>query len=94
MAIIKRNWRQYCGILQESLPGVRFFLSLIYTSKSFEIFFIMQAKFHLFLPHEKRIPKIRIESRQAEELKNSRVMVQIDHWPRSSRYPHVNILMI
>ncbi|CAF0742440.1 unnamed protein product [Rotaria sp. Silwood1] len=67
VAIIKRNWRQYCGILQESLPG---------------------AKFHLFLPHEKRIPKIRIESRQAEELKNSRVMVQIDHWPRSSRYPH------
>jgi exosome complex exonuclease DIS3/RRP44 len=43
----------------------------------------------LFLPHEKRIPKIRIESRQAEELKNSRVMVQIDHWPRLSRYPHV-----
>ncbi|CAF2406785.1 unnamed protein product [Rotaria sp. Silwood2] len=67
IGIIKRNWRQYCGILQESLPG---------------------AKFHLFLPHEKRIPKIRIESRQAEELKNSRVMVQIDHWPRSSRYPH------
>ncbi|CAF4633958.1 unnamed protein product, partial [Rotaria sp. Silwood1] len=67
VAIIKRNWRQYCGILQESLPG---------------------AKFHLFLPHEKRIPKVRIESRQAEELKNSRVMVQIDHWPRSSRYPH------
>lgn len=23
VAIIKRNWRQYCGILQESLPGVR-----------------------------------------------------------------------
>ncbi|CAF3414611.1 unnamed protein product [Rotaria sp. Silwood1] len=67
VAMIKRNWRQYGGILQESLPG---------------------AKFHLFLPHEKRIPKIRIESRQAEELKNSRVMVQIDHWPRSSRYPH------
>ncbi|CAF0768663.1 unnamed protein product [Rotaria sordida] len=67
VAIIKRNWRQYCGILQESLPG---------------------ARFHLFLPHERRIPKIRIESRQAEELKNSRVMVQIDHWPRSSRYPH------
>ncbi|CAF0928716.1 unnamed protein product [Adineta steineri] len=66
VAIIKRNWRQYCGILQESLPG---------------------AKFHLFLPHERRIPKIRIESRQAEELKNSRVMVQIDHWPRLSRYP-------
>ncbi len=22
VAIIKRNWRQYCGILQESLPGV------------------------------------------------------------------------
>ncbi|CAF4412609.1 unnamed protein product, partial [Adineta steineri] len=63
VAIIKRNWRQYCGILQESLPG---------------------AKFHLFLPHERRIPKIRIERRQAEELKNSRVMVQIDHWPRLS----------
>ncbi|CAF0730016.1 unnamed protein product [Didymodactylos carnosus] len=66
VGIIKRNWRQYCGILQESVAG---------------------AKFHLFVPHERRIPKIRIESRQAEQLKNSRVVVQIDCWPRCSRYP-------
>lgn len=60
----------------------------------FSVFLSIQARFHLFLPHEKRIPKIRIESRQAEELKNSRVMVQIDHWPRLSRYPHVRIIHI
>ena len=52
---------------------------------------LFQARYHLFLPHEKRIPRIRIESRQANELKNSRIMVQIDHWPRSSRYPHVRV---
>ena len=67
VGIIKRNWRQYCGILQVSdLPD---------------------ANRHLFVPAEKRIPKIRIETRQAEKLRNQRVIVNIDCWPRYSRYP-------
>lgn len=48
---------------------------------------IMDAKRHLFLPSEKRIPKIRVETRQAETLKSQRIIVNIDCWPRDSRYP-------
>jgi exosome complex exonuclease DIS3/RRP44 len=42
---------------------------------------------HLFVPAEKRIPKIRIETRQSEKLKMQRILVNIDCWPRDSRYP-------
>jgi exosome complex exonuclease DIS3/RRP44 len=42
---------------------------------------------HLFIPSEKRIPKIRIETRQYEKLVNQRILVNIDCWPRDSRYP-------
>ncbi|KAL5022343.1 hypothetical protein ScPMuIL_001498 [Solemya velum] len=67
VGIIKRNWRQYCGILQRSA--------------------LKESTRHLFLPAEKRIPKIRIETRQAEELSKQRLVVVIDAWPRGSRYP-------
>ncbi|CAG5119545.1 unnamed protein product, partial [Candidula unifasciata] len=67
VGIIKRNWRQYCGILQPSI--------------------IKERTRHLFIPAEKRIPKIRIETRQAETLSSKRIIVAIDCWPRNSRYP-------
>ncbi|XP_059621933.1 exosome complex exonuclease RRP44 [Phlebotomus argentipes] len=67
VGIIRRKWRQYCGILQPSaLPG---------------------AVRHLFVPAESKIPKIRIETRQAEKLARQRIIVAIDQWPRHSRYP-------
>lgn len=68
VGIIKRNWRQYCGILQQSA--------------------IKEATRHLFVPAEKKIPKIRIETRQAKDLSSQRIVVAIDSWPRNSRYPH------
>ncbi|ESN99274.1 hypothetical protein HELRODRAFT_189048 [Helobdella robusta] len=67
VGILKRNWRQYCGILQKSL--------------------IRGMTRHLFVPAERRIPKIRIETRQAEQFENQRIVVVIDGWPRHSRYP-------
>ncbi|XP_076244346.1 exosome complex exonuclease RRP44-like protein Dis3 [Calliopsis andreniformis] len=67
VGIIRRNWRQYCGILQPSnIEGnVR----------------------HLFVPAERKIPKIRIETRQYQVLSKQRIIVAIDSWPRTSRYP-------
>ncbi|XP_071873315.1 exosome complex exonuclease RRP44-like protein Dis3 [Bombus fervidus] len=67
VGIIRRNWRQYCGILQPSnIEGnVR----------------------HLFVPAERKIPKIRIETRQYTVLCKQRIIVAIDSWPRNSRYP-------
>lgn len=67
VGIIRRKWRQYCGILQPSQDknSIR----------------------HLFMPAERKISKIRIETRQAETLKSQRIIVAIDSWPRTSRYP-------
>lgn len=67
VGIIRRKWRQYCGILQLSPnPG---------------------ATRHLFISAERKIPKIRIETRQAENLSRNKIVVAIDQWPRHSRYP-------
>ncbi|XP_025988925.2 exosome complex exonuclease RRP44 [Solenopsis invicta] len=67
VGIIRRKWRQYCGILQPSAikGNVR----------------------HLFVPAERKIPKIRIETRQAEILSKQRIIVALDSWPRNSKYP-------
>ncbi|XP_032133240.1 exosome complex exonuclease RRP44 isoform X2 [Sapajus apella] len=43
---------------------------------------------HLFTPADKRIPRIRIETRQASTLEGRRIIVAIDGWPRNSRYPN------
>ncbi|XP_050525860.1 exosome complex exonuclease RRP44 [Daktulosphaira vitifoliae] len=67
VGIIRKKWRQYCGIIQNSL--------------------VENATRHLFVPAEKKIPKIRIETRQYDKLKDQRVIVAIDSWPRTSRYP-------
>ena len=40
---------------------------------------------------ERKIPRIRIETRQAENLMGKRIIVSIDAWPRSSRFPLVRM---
>lgn len=68
VGIIKRKWRQYCGIIQPNI--------------------IKGSSRHLFVPAERKIPRIRIETRQAEKLFNQRIIVAIDQWARNSRYPN------
>ncbi|KAK5717917.1 exosome catalytic subunit dis3 [Elasticomyces elasticus] len=47
-----------------------------------------QAQQTVFLiPMDKRVPKIRVRTRQAGELLGKRVLVTIDSWDRESRYP-------
>lgn len=67
VGIIKRNWRPYCGILEDS--GSR------------------EMTKHLFSPADRRIPRIRIETRQASKLIGQRILVAIDSWGRFSKYP-------
>lgn len=67
VGIIKRKWRQYCGII---LPNI-----------------LKGSARHIFVPAEKKIPRVRIETRQAEKLYGQRVIVAIDQWQRHSRYP-------
>lgn len=71
VGIIRRNWRQYCGILQQDSSD---------------------SLYQLFMPADKKIPKIRIETRQAEVLRNQKIIVAIDSWPAYSRYPNVRLL--
>lgn len=67
VGVIKRKWRQYCGIIQPNI--------------------LQGSARHIFVPAERKIPRVRIETRQAEKLYNQRIIVAIDQWPRHSRYP-------
>lgn len=49
---------------------------------------IKESTRHLFTPADRRIPRIRIETRQASTLSGQRIMVAIDGWPKDSRYPN------
>ena len=74
VGIIKRNWRQYVGHVDKD--------SVKSTSKQ------SRSQQTVFLvPMNKRIPKIRVRTRQAGELLGKRVLVTIDSWDRDSRYP-------
>lgn len=73
VGIIKRNWRPFCGTIEAASVQATSSLSAI------------QSVF--FWSMDKRIPKIRIRTRQAQELMGKRIIVSIDNWDRSSRYP-------
>lgn len=73
VGIIKRNWRQYVGHVDGSSS------SMSKQNKRQQTVFL--------IPMDKRIPKIRLRTRQAEELLGKRVLVTIDSWDQDSRYP-------
>ncbi|KAE9980909.1 hypothetical protein BLS_008099 [Venturia inaequalis] len=72
--VIKRNWRQYVGHVDKE--SVR---SSVKQSRAQQTVFV--------IPMDKRIPKIRVRTRQAGELLGKRVLITIDSWDRESRYP-------
>jgi exosome complex exonuclease DIS3/RRP44 len=73
VGVVKRNWRQYVGHVDRSSTAAGG-----QGRKQTTVFLI---------PMDKRIPKIRIRTRQADELTGKRVLVTIDSWDRDSRYP-------
>jgi exosome complex exonuclease DIS3/RRP44 len=74
VGVIKRNWRQYVGHVDKD--------SVKSSTKQ------SRAQQTVFLiPMDKRIPKIRIRTRQAGDLLGKRLLVTIDAWDRESRYP-------
>ncbi|KAJ4326086.1 exosome catalytic subunit dis3 [Neodidymelliopsis sp. IMI 364377] len=74
VGIIKRNWRQYVGHIDRD--------SVRSTAKSSR-----QQQTVFLVPMDKRVPKIRIRTRQAGELLGQRVLATIDSWDKDSRYP-------
>lgn len=73
VGVITRNWRQYVGHVDT--------VSSLIAKQSRKL----QTVF--LIPMDKRIPKIRIRTRQAGELVENRVLVTIDSWDQESRYP-------
>jgi len=73
VAIVKRNWRQYVGHVDQSVSS-----NISQGRKQQTVFLV---------PMDKRVPKIRIRTRQADELVGKRILVTIDAWDRDSRYP-------
>ena len=49
---------------------------------------------HTFVPAERCIPRVRLETRQASNLLGKRILINIDNWPRSSRFPHGHLVKI
>ncbi|KAK2879387.1 hypothetical protein FQN49_000930 [Arthroderma sp. PD_2] len=74
VGIIKRNWRQYVGHIDGSS-----------SSQASSAGRRQQTVF--VIPMDKRVPKIRIRTRQANELMGQRILITIDAWDRDSRYP-------
>ncbi|MCJ1458080.1 exosome catalytic subunit dis3 [Mycoblastus sanguinarius] len=73
VGVIRRNWRQYVGHVDSSSST-----AATQGRKQQTVFLI---------PMDKRIPKIRLRTRQADELLGKRVLVTIDSWDQESRYP-------
>ncbi|ODV92280.1 hypothetical protein CANCADRAFT_55977 [Tortispora caseinolytica NRRL Y-17796] len=75
VGIVRRNWRQYVGHIDiRSTPD------------------ILNPTFHgitnvLVTPMDRKIPKIRIRTRQAGSLVGHRILVMPDTWDTDSRYP-------
>ena len=73
VGIIKRNWRQYVGHID---------LSSSSAAKQ-----VRKQQTLFLIPMDKRVPKIRIQTRQGYELIGKRLVVTIDSWDEDSRYP-------
>ncbi|KAI8900268.1 hypothetical protein BC833DRAFT_582497 [Globomyces pollinis-pini] len=80
VGIIKRNWRPYCGTIDPTSVQATSTISAI------------QSVF--FWSMDKRIPKIRIRTRQAKNLIGKRIIVAIDAWEKQSRYPSGHFVRI
>ncbi|MCJ1308086.1 exosome catalytic subunit dis3 [Agyrium rufum] len=73
VGVIKRNWRQYVGHIDSNAASTG------QQGRKQQTVFL--------LPMDKKIPKIRIRTRQAEELMGKRILVTVDSWDQESRYP-------
>ena len=74
VGVIKRNWRQYVGHIDPSSASKA-------SSQG-------RRQDNVFLiPMDKKIPKIRLRTRQVSELLGKRLLVTIDAWERDSRHP-------
>lgn len=71
VGVMKRNWRQLVGTIDAASGSSS-------GNRQTTVFLV---------PMDKRIPKIRIRTRQVDELIGKRIVAAIDSWDRDTRYP-------
>ncbi|KAJ3333091.1 exosome catalytic subunit dis3 [Blyttiomyces sp. JEL0837] len=74
VGVIKRNWRPFCGTIEAEAGS-----AVGGAPGSIQNVF--------FWPMDSRIPKVKIRTRQAGQLRGKRIIVAIDSWPRNSQHP-------
>ncbi|ESO87500.1 hypothetical protein LOTGIDRAFT_127673 [Lottia gigantea] len=72
VGILQRNWRDYVATFSAEEEGSS-------GNKGGKV---------LVIPYDYRIPKIRINTRQIDKLKDKRVVVRLDSWELGSQYPN------
>ncbi|KAI9294598.1 RNB-domain-containing protein, partial [Neoconidiobolus thromboides FSU 785] len=82
VGIIKKNWRPYCGFIDKS--SIKGNINNNIDNKEVSI---GNTQFVLFQPLDNKIPKIKIRTRQVNQLLNQRIIVSIDSWNTTSKYP-------
>lgn len=50
----------------------------------------MNSEYFLCSPLDKRIPYIRLKSKQKDKIENSRLIIRINSWEADSKYPNGN----
>ena len=81
VGITKRNWRQYVGLVDESA-----------VKKTATQVPAQQTVF--LLPMDKKVPKIRIRTRRAQQIVGQRILASVDSWDRESRYPTGHLVRV
>ncbi|KAK6381020.1 exosome catalytic subunit dis3 [Exophiala oligosperma] len=71
VGVMKRNWRQLVGTIDAASGTAS-------GTRQTTVFLV---------PMDKRIPKIRIRTRQVDDLVGKRIVAAIDSWNRDTRYP-------
>ncbi|KAF8763581.1 DIS3-like exonuclease 1 like protein [Argiope bruennichi] len=73
VGVLERCWRNYVATLPEEDV----------TNPTFK-----SKERILAVPYDYRIPKIRIATKRADDIRNKRIVVRIDGWEKESQYPN------
>jgi exosome complex exonuclease DIS3/RRP44 len=95
--IIRRNWRKYAGSVDSRPLAAAITTDLSASSSSSSSSAITtnneepeamaQSASYLFVPVDKKVPRVGIESRDITKLDGFRFLVSVDSWPRHSMFP-------
>jgi exosome complex exonuclease DIS3/RRP44 len=94
VGIIRRNWKQYAGSLipfndphsSAYSKGVDANSSAAVDEAALDDDLMVSEK-ALFIPLDKKLPRVVVSTRRLKQLMTQRVLVNIDSWPTNSPYP-------